>query len=50
MHEPNTGLQRLRSVTRRIGMATAVLTGVSRRACGGQQFGHSKHIIGVQLH
>lgn len=42
MHARNAGLQRLRSVTRRVGIATAVLTGVFAGLAAASNSGHHK--------
>jgi hypothetical protein len=45
MHARNAGLQRLRRATRRIGLLTAVLTGVFAGLAAASNSGHHKRVL-----
>lgn len=46
MHSRNAGLQRLRTVTRRIGIVTAALTGIFAGLAAASNSGHHRHAAG----
>jgi hypothetical protein len=47
MHDRNAGLQRLRSLTKRIGVATAVLTGILTGFAAAANSGHHRRLTVV---